>query len=596
MIKIKLQLINKDIDLNRDAKIQILMNRGFTEEEAIKYCHLDESAICDPETLGKDQLDLGIAALKEVIENNDCCSIIVDSDADGFTSSALLVNYLYKRFPNWVKNNVQIVMHEGKQHGLSDTLNTILDAYHPKLIICPDSSSNDYEYHKQLADLGIKCLVLDHHLAEKKSENAIVINNQLSNYPNKSASGVCVTWQFCRYWDRVDQTSYANQFLDLVALGLCGDMMSLKSFETRFLITQGFKKDHIQNPFIEYMLDKNSYSLTKAEYSSSNPDQACTSIGAAFFIVPFINATTRVGTMEEKTLIFNSMLEHLAYKIVESTKKGHKLGDTESIVEQAVRTVTNIKNRQTKLESAGVELLETMIEDQDLLDNKILLFALSPNEIDSNIRGLCANKMSAKYQRPCCIVTESDDAYLGSMRGYTKTGLTNFKSFLEAMPQINWVEGHPNAAGMSISKQGIDSFISDANEKLKDLNEELVYQIDYSLTDKDEQLNNIVLEIGRMNDFWGQDIDRPLVAVTFTVTDSNVSVYKGNTLSIKLSNGCSLVKFKASDEEILYTFTTIGKKKFLAVCECNINSWGGYDYPQLMIKDYQLIDEIKYVF
>ena len=45
------------------------------------------------------------------------------------------------------------------------------------LIVLPDSSSNDYEYHKILKDKGYELLVLDHHLAEKYSQDAIVINN-----------------------------------------------------------------------------------------------------------------------------------------------------------------------------------------------------------------------------------------------------------------------------------------------------------------------------------------------------------------------------------------------------------------------------------
>jgi hypothetical protein len=46
------------------------------------------------------------------------------------------------------------------------------------------------------------------------------------------------------------------------------------------------------------MLDKNSFPLSKADYVSSNSDMACTSMGAAFFIVPFVNAVTRSGTIE----------------------------------------------------------------------------------------------------------------------------------------------------------------------------------------------------------------------------------------------------------------------------------------------------------
>ena len=47
------------------------------------------------------------------------------------------------------------------------------------LIICPDSSSNDYEQHAELRSKGIKTLVLDHHEADAISSAACIINNQL---------------------------------------------------------------------------------------------------------------------------------------------------------------------------------------------------------------------------------------------------------------------------------------------------------------------------------------------------------------------------------------------------------------------------------
>ena len=74
-------------------------------------------------------------------------------------------------------------------------------------------------------DLGIDIIVLDHHEAEHESEDAIVVNNQMSdNYPNKSISGVGIVWQFCRMLDSVEAAGIhkttANDYLDLVALGL----------------------------------------------------------------------------------------------------------------------------------------------------------------------------------------------------------------------------------------------------------------------------------------------------------------------------------------------------------------------------------------
>ena len=98
------------------------------------------------------------------------------------------------------------------------------------------------------------------------------------------------------------------------------------------------------------MIDKNSFPLSKSDYASNNLEMACTSIGAAFFIVPFVNAITRSGTLKEKKLLFNSMLNHKAYQKILSNKRGHKLGEQQLLILQAIRTVTNVKNRQTREE------------------------------------------------------------------------------------------------------------------------------------------------------------------------------------------------------------------------------------------------------
>ena len=77
-------------------------------------------------------------------------------------------------------------------------------------MLIPDASSNDYEEHRILKDNGIEIIILDHHLADHISNNAIIINNQLSDYPNKELSGVGVIWQFCRYIDSLFGFDYAD--------------------------------------------------------------------------------------------------------------------------------------------------------------------------------------------------------------------------------------------------------------------------------------------------------------------------------------------------------------------------------------------------
>ena len=361
--------------------------------------------------------------------------------------------------------------------------------------------------------------------------------------------------------------------------------MSLKSLETRYLITKGFKKENIKNPFIDYMLDKNSFPLSKADYVSSDPSMSCTSIGAAFFIVPFVNAITRSGTLEEKHLLFNSMLNHKAFEEVLSNKRGHKLGEKEKLILQAIRTVTNVKNRQTRAEDAGLAMLEKMIETNHMLDHKILLFLLEPGQIDSEIRGLIANKFMAKYQRPCCLLTRTNrngkETYEGSMRGYTKTGIDSFKEVLEQCPGITYVEGHDNAAGVGIEANHIEDFLYRIDQLLEDVSVEPIYRVDYDFKEIDNN-NQRILEIAGMNDYWGQDIDRAYVNINFKITSSNFQIMKSNTLKFNLPNGLSIIKFNGTDEEIAQ-FTTTGYLELNAICKCNANQWNNNIYPQLIM-------------
>lgn len=69
-------------------------------------------------------------------------------------------------------------MHQGKQHGLKDHMDYILENNF-SLVICPDGASSDFEEHKILKDRGIAVIVLDHHdvTLPQGYKNAIIINN-----------------------------------------------------------------------------------------------------------------------------------------------------------------------------------------------------------------------------------------------------------------------------------------------------------------------------------------------------------------------------------------------------------------------------------
>lgn len=592
----------KEPDNSLSATQQILYNRGISLNQIHHYLNTSDLDINSFDGLGIENLKNAAAALVSTIQNKKNMLIVVDSDCDGYTSSAILLNYLYDLFPSFIENNVKYYIHEGKEHGLLDVMNYI-NEHDFDLIILPDSSSNDYGYHKELYQNGKKIIILDHHEAEYISPYAIIINNQLSDYPNKDFSGAGITWQFCRFLDKLLGSNNSDNYIDLVALGNCGDMMSLKSIETKHIINKGFK--NIQNPFFYYMADKNSYSL----------GDKLTPMGVAFYIVPFINAMQRSGNLEEKELLFKSMLKYEAFKIIPSTKRGCK-GQTEKLVEQAVRTAINVKNRQTRAQDVGMELLENKIISDNLLEHKVLLFLLESGEIDKNIAGLIANKMMAKYQRPCCILTKVEEieesiiltsnppqeykyiTYQGSARGCDKVGINNFKDICTETKCIMYAEGHQGAFGLGIEESQINSFIKETDRILKDMSDEPIYYVDYIYNGIDVS-SQAILDIASLDDLWGKDMDEPMVAIhDLKINEKMITLMspdKKPTLKIILPNKVSLIKFNSSQEE----YENLCSEGYIAidvVGRCNQNIWMNYVNAQILIDDYEIISKAKYYF
>ena len=543
------------------------------------------------------------------INNNDKAFIIVDSDCDGYCSSAIFLNYLNRHFPHWIQNQVEYFMHDGKQHGLGDANIGDLIQRGFKLVICPDSASNDYEQHQALKEHGIDVLVLDHHEAEKVSEYACIINNQLCDYPTKSLCGGAVVYKFCCYIDKLMGTNYAIDYEDLTALALIGDMMNMKDFETHYLTKDGLQR--IRNPFFQEMVTRQHYKL----------DNNMTPFGIAFYVVPYINAMTRSGTLEEKYLIFEAMLEWRADEMIPSTKRGFK-GTFEKRVEQAGRTCFNVKSRQKKNQDASLENIENIITELGLLENKILVVPTEQEEVDKNLAGLIANQLASKYARPTLVlrrteapnkvieVDENDNlidmvdnettvVYEGSGRNYGKSRLENFRQFCNDTGLVVYAEGHASAFGVCIREENLQTFINKTNELLKDFDTTPCYFVDLEVT-ADQLNDNEVFAIGSNSDIWGQGLEEPLIAITnirLTADDIHYMGEKKNTLKLTFpGRRTSMLKFNIKEEEKEILDPGSGAITITAIGKCSLNHYMGNVTPQVILEDFDIVKQTKWDF
>lgn len=113
---------------------QVLHNRGIKLEDMERFKYPSQNDIINPLCL--ENMHEGVQMLMKHIGQNDKIFIQVDSDCDGYTSAAILINYLNCLFPHFVQTKISYRIHDGKQHGL--LTETIPDDV--KLVIAPDSS------------------------------------------------------------------------------------------------------------------------------------------------------------------------------------------------------------------------------------------------------------------------------------------------------------------------------------------------------------------------------------------------------------------------------------------------------------------------
>lgn len=176
-------------------------------------------------------IDIAAARLKTAIENHESVGIIIDVDVDGSCSATIAYQFL-------VSNGIEPTMfyHTGKQHGVHDLLDQILEAGLDLLII-PDASGSPEDC-AVLKSSGCDVLIADHHELESENPCAIVVNCMQGD-TNHDASGTTVMAKIVDYTSKMYNYTSAN-YDDLIALSLISDSRSMLSIENRAYLNLGF--------------------------------------------------------------------------------------------------------------------------------------------------------------------------------------------------------------------------------------------------------------------------------------------------------------------------------------------------------------------
>lgn len=560
---------------------EVLKNRGI--EDYNKYLNLDNSVVIPYDKL--NNINSAVELFMNHFNKKNKIEILVDEDPDGFCSAAMMYLYI-KQMDN--KYPVNYILHtRAKSHGLDDDITVSEDT---KLLIIPDAGTNDTLQCKELVGRGIDILILDHHESEEDNPHALIVNNQMSvDYLNKDFCGAGIVYKFLQALDTETWNEFADDYLDLCALANISDVMDMRSFETRYITNIGLL--NIKNKCLQALIKAQDYSMN-GKVNIHN---------IQWYITPVLNGMIRIGSNDEKELLFRAFIEQDEYFEYKKRATKDKPAETiqESIYDRAARLCKNAKSRQDKMKEKGVKAISEIVDELPN-DDKVIMVDVT-EVLDSGLTGVVAIKIAEQYNKPCILLKQHYDkkkkksVFGGSARNIDYSPIDSFKNIINSTGIING-KGHANAFGIvDLPIDDKKKAIDEINTILKDTEYDSTYRVDFIL-DINHVTIPLILKLSEFEDIICQGIDEPMVAIeNISLTRDCFEVFGKNedTISFVIDD-IKYIQFKCKEGNQLYdfiqdawsdkdsiTFTIVGKP--------SINEYNGIRTPQVIIEDVAVI-------
>lgn len=558
----------------------ILKSKGVEDIQSFLYPnekHLESVLLFDNIEIARDKYVYHL-------NNNSKILIVVDPDLDGNSSGSVIFQYTKRIKPDIT---VDYIIHDGKQHGLDDLLPKIIGTDY-NLIIIPDAGSSDYVECTELYLDGKEVIILDHHIINKIEKEkaltyhvghytndnpAIIVNNQSSSrVTDKAMTGVGIVYKFCKLLDAYYNVNYADDYLDLVTLGMIGDRCNMFNLQSRYLIFEGLKQ-------IANKTNKNNLIKLLVESAMYSMNNKVTINGISFYVNPLINSMIRLGEYEDKCYMFEALCN--SDKMLDRKVKGKGIVNM-TIQEYTLKACQSSNRKQKKLAMESVEMLSKEIDEHGL--NKYSILVCNANDaVHKNLTGYIANKLADAYQRPCLLMRRYDNMCGGSARGYDKCEILDFNQWCKDTKLFSMVSGHDNAFGTKIKFDNTYKLFQLISEMPSI--DEPIYHI-YGIYNDKTISDQIIKNIAKYDFLWGSGVDDPI----FLIENITVNKYNINLLGAKQNNIEFMyhnIKFKmfskgGSLTELYRDIINTGDNiKFSIIGKFTVD----YKVPQVMIED-----------
>ncbi|MEN4982425.1 single-stranded-DNA-specific exonuclease RecJ [Acinetobacter modestus] len=494
---------------------EILARRGVQSEQELE---LKLKHLLPPDLKGLDQ---AVELIDQAIDQEKQIVIVGDYDADGATSTALMILVLKE-----MGANVEYLVPDRFKYGYGLTpkiAELAKESYQPDLLITVDNGISSHAGVETAQALGMQVIITDHHLTTKPTPNAeaVVNPNQLGCiFPSKALAGVGVAFyvlaKLASYRSQQGKsTSKVTQYLDLVALGTYADVASL-DYNNRILVDAGLKRiqQYQCRAGILALLD-----IAKRDATSLRAQDL------GFVIGPRINAA---GRMESMRIGIECLLApdlETAYPIAQQLNQ------------------LNVERRQVEAEmkQQAISALQHVQLQADSIPAALVMF---DEQWHQGVIGIVAGRLKEQFHRPSLVFAPDEDGIhiKGSARSIEGIHIRDtIEQVAEQCPHlVSHFGGHAAAAGLTLKKNNFDEFKTVFIQSIAEMDENLFQATlwtDGELTDATLHLETLDW-IERLGP-WGQKFPIPQFEGRFKVMDYRW--LKDQHLKLKVSLGQQII-------------------------------------------------------
>jgi single-stranded-DNA-specific exonuclease len=458
-------------------------------------------------------LNAGIAAarLADAIADDERMLVIGDFDADGATSTALVVSALRESGASRVDYLVPNRFEYG--YGLTPGIVGLAGSFQPDLIITVDNGISSLEGVAAARAAGIATLITDHHLPGHELPAADIIVNPSQpgcGFASKNLAGVGVIFYVMlalraelrtRNWyqSRGIAEPRLADYLDLVALGTVADVVPL-DHNNRILVAGGLQRIRAgkARPGI----------LALLEIAARNPASAVAA-DLGFSVGPRLNAA---GRLDDMSLGIECLLS------TDWTRARHFAAQLHAL---------NLDRREIEqtMQQQALAALDTLqLGEGPDLPRAVTLYQPDWHQ---GVIGILASRIKDRLHRPVIVFADGDAGQIkGSARSIPGVHIRDILDTVASRHPglIEKFGGHAMAAGLALPRNHYaefsEAFVAEVTRHSSDIDLQAVIESDGELPEIDLDLG--LASILRYEGPWGQHFPEPVFDGRFRLIQQRI--------------------------------------------------------------------------